>query len=262
MSRGRRIHRVRRPWLAVFLLATVAHAQDTGSGPATQLWLNLTSGWTKSHRLHLELDTEGRWQVGEGERWGSLDATPLVAYYPADWLDLEAEAKAAYTHQNDGLDTVELTPRVGARFHLFAKLAPRRPGIPGLKYDRFPLTRLGFSTLFRLEWRNLWYSDDTPNKHVWRARLRVEGMLAVNRPKLSEDRLLYAIADAEYYWPLGEGVSETYVNKLRARVGLGYRFSAPRRLELLYVRDWNRSSPNAEAVQDVQALYLRLKLLF
>ena len=37
----------------------------------------------------------------------------------------------------------------------------------------------------------------------WRARLRLEGKLALNRAKLSEARNLYAIGDVEYYAPLG-----------------------------------------------------------
>lgn len=69
--------------------------------------------------------------------------------------------------QKDGLTTFEITPRAGARFHLFAKMAPHRPGIPGLNYERLPLTRFAASTLVCLEWRNFWYSDDdTPDKHT------------------------------------------------------------------------------------------------
>lgn len=248
--------------LAAALGGADARGQDAGSGPATQIWLNVTPTWAKSDRVHLELDAEAKWQVSEGDEWRNFDLTPLVEYYPVGWLDLQAETTVGNTLQRDGLDTFELTPRIGARLHLFAKLAPHRPGIPGFKHDRVPLTRLGFSTLARLEWRNFWYSDATPDQHTWRARLRFEGKLAVNRRKLSEDRLLYAIADVEYYWPLGDDIPETYVNKLRARTGLGYRFSAARKLELLYIRDWNRSSPQADAAQDSRSLDLRLRLLF
>lgn len=248
--------------LAAVLAAGAVRGQDRSSGPATQIWLNVTPAWAKGDRLYLELDAEAKWQVSDGEEWRNLDLTPLVEYYPADWLALEAEATVGNTLQRGGLDTFEVTPRIGARLHLFAKLAPQRPGIPGLKHDRFPLTRLGVSTLARLEWRNFWYSDATPDQHTWRARLRLEGKLALNRRKLSEDGLIYAIADVEYYWPLGDDIAETYVNKLRARTGLGYRVSASRKLELLYIRDWNRSSPQSDAAQDSRSLDLRLKLLF
>jgi hypothetical protein len=239
-----------------------ARAQDdTSTGPETQIWLNVTPGKMRGDRWYLELDVEPKWQV-TGEKWRNLDLTPLVEHYPKDWLDLETEATVGNTLQKDGLDTFEITPRVGARFHLFAKMAPYLPGIPGLKYERLPRTRVGISTLVRLEWRNFWYSDDTPDKHEWRARLRLESKVALNRRQLSQDRLLYAMADVEYYQPLGDDIPERYVNKVRVRLGLGYRSSAATKVEFLYIRDWNRVAPDAEAAEDTQAFDLRLKLLF
>ena len=93
-------------------------------------------------------------------------------------------------------------------------------------------------------------------------RLRLETKLALNRDSLALDRTLYAVGDAEYYAPLGDDLPERYVNKMRVRLGVGYRFSAATKLELLYIRDWNRTSPDAEAAEDAQALDLRVKLLF
>ena len=111
-------------------------------------------------------------------------------------------------------------------------MVPYIPGIPGLKYERLPRTRLGVSTVVRLEWRNFFYSDDTPDQHTWRARLRLEGKLALNHSILAQDRTLYAIGDVEYYQPLGgENIDERYINKVRSRLGLGYRFSAATKLE-------------------------------
>ncbi len=242
--------------------AQSASSGHPSTGRSTQVWLNVISGWTRAPRWYLELDVEPKWQVSGGEKWRNLDLSPLVEYYPAGWLDLEAEASVGRTHQKDGLDTFEITERVGARFRLFAKMAPHRPGIPGLKYERLPLTRVGLATLVRLEQRNFFYSDDTPAQHSWRARLRFETKLAINHSKLAQDGTLYAIADLEYYAPLGDDISERYVNKLRARLGAGYRFSAAKKLEFLYIRDWNRSSPDEEGTEDVQAFNLRLKLLF
>lgn len=253
--------------LAVALGMGEAHAQssasgDASSGPSSQIWLNLTPGTNVGQRWYLELDVEPKLQVTEGEQWRNLDVTPLVEFYPTDWVDLEAEATVGSTHQRDGGNTFEVTPRVGARLHLFSKMAPYRPGLPGLRYERLPLTRLGISTLLRLESRNFFFSDGTVNSHQWRARVRLESKVALNRPKLSDDRTLYAMADAEYFAPLEDDVPERYVNKIRVRLGLGYRFPAATKLELLYIRDSNRSSPHAEAAVDAQAFNLRVKLLF
>lgn len=253
--------------LAVALGFGEAHAQSSASGdafpgPASQIWLNLTPGTNVGQRWYLELDVEPKAQVTEGEQWRNLDLTPLVEFYPSDWLDLEAETTVGYTRQRDGLSTFEITPRIGMRIHLFSKMAEHRAGIRGRKYERLPLTRLGISTLFRLEWRGFFYSDGTSTVHEWRARLRLEGKLALNHPKLSDDHTLYMITDAEYFAPLGDDIPERYVNKVRVRFGLGYRFPGATKLELLYILDSNRSSPDAEIVEDIQAVDLRLKILF
>lgn len=253
--------------LAFALGAGLGHAQsipsaDESSDPSNQVWLNLTLGTNVGQRWYLELDVEPKAQTTEGEQWRNLDLTPLVEYYPTDWLDLEAETTVGYTRQRDGLSTFEVTPRVGTRIHLFSKMAERRAGMPGRKYERLPLTRLGISTLFRLEWRSFFFSDDSPVVHEWRARLRLEGKLALNHPKLSDDHTLYVITDAEYFAPLSDDIPERYITKIRVRLGFGYRFPGATKLEVLSIRDSNRSSPGAESVEDTRAVDLRLKILF
>jgi hypothetical protein len=79
---------------------------------------------------------------------------------------------------------------------------------------------------------------------------------------VARDGTLYALGDIEYYAPLGDGVSERFVNKTRLRLGLGYRFSVRTRLDALYMRDSNRSAPDQEAQEDAQMFDVRLELLF
>jgi hypothetical protein len=45
------------------------------------------------------------------------------------------------------------------------------------------------------------------------------------------------------------------------RLGLGWRSSARTRVEVLWIRDWNRSAEDAPAAEDVQAFDLRVRLL-
>jgi uncharacterized protein DUF2490 len=256
-ARGQLAARVGAGLLLLLVSVSEARAQDeTSTSPATQIWANLILGRTVSERTYLELDIEPKWQVTSGEQWRSIDFTPLAEYYPTSWLDLEAEGAVGRTHQRDGLDTLEVTPRIGARLHLFKKV------VSGRKRERLPLKRVGLSTLLRLEWRNFYYSDDTPDRHEWRARLRLEGKLAISHGTLSQDRTLYAIGDAEYFAPVSDDIPERYVNKVRVRIGAGYRFSAATRLEFLYIRDWNRSSQDAAGTEETRAFDLRLKMLF
>lgn len=238
-----------------FLCPVGLHAQEEEeTGTAGQLWANFTLGREHNEKLYLELDFEPKIQVSDGEDWGNLDTTPLLEYYPNGWIDLTGETTLGITRQRDGVNTLELTPRVGIRFHFFEQVA--RPHL-----ERLPLRRLGIATLFRIEWRNFYYSDDQPNYHAFRGRLRLESKLALNHDELATDGTLYAIGDAEYYAPFGDDIPERYVNKIRVRLGLGYRFSEARRFELLYIRDWNRDTDEVDSL-DSQALDLRFKFFF
>jgi hypothetical protein len=229
------------------------HAEDAVSN---QLWANITLGKAPKERVYLELDIEPKVQAGGDEPWRNLDLTPLVEVYPAGWLDLEAEATVGKTHQRDGLNTFEVTPRIGFRLHLFKQVSN------AVKHERVPLTRLDVSTLVRLEWRNFYYSDDAPSEHTARLRARLEGKIAISHATLAQDRTLYAVGDVEYYAPLGEDVAERFANKARVRLGVGFRISAGSKVEALYIRDWNRSSPEETGTQDARILDVRLKLLF
>ena len=120
----------------------------------TQLWANLTLDRVKSDRLLYELDVEPKTliNVPPGETgWGNLDVTPSVAFSAAGWLDLTSELTAGYTHQTDDLNSFELTPRVGAEFHILSRLAATR--------EHPPKRRLALANYFRIEWRNFFYSD-------------------------------------------------------------------------------------------------------
>jgi hypothetical protein len=245
---------------AALLLASVeARAQepDDSSDVATQIWANVTLGRSWGKHRHLELDLEPKVQVSGSEQWRNLDVTPLIEFYPSPWIDLEGEVALGRTHQREGLDTFEVTPRAGLRLHLFEQVAAHGPQL-----ERLPLSRFGVSTLFRVEFRNFFYSDDTPEAHEWRARVRLEGKVALNRQKLSEDGTLHATADAEYYAPLTDDVAERFVNKLRVRLGLGFRFSAATRLDALYIRDWNRTEPGTAKSPGIQAFDVRVGLRF
>jgi hypothetical protein len=247
-------------WLAALLVVlgtgagAEARAQDAAS---TQIWGNVTLGHPRSERLYLELDIEPKFQVSGGERWRNLDATPLLEFYPTEWLDLTAEATVGFTHQFSGLNTFEVTPRVGARVHLFKRVWAHLP-----HPERLPASRLGLGNLLRLESRHFWYSDDQGSSHEWRLRNRTELKLALNRANLSEDGTLYLIADAEFYVPLGDETPERFSTKFRTRAGLGYRFDYGKRLEFLYIRDNSRSTLEEDFEEDANIFDFRLKIFF
>jgi hypothetical protein len=247
-------------WAAALLLAvgmTAGAGAWAQEGSSTQIWGNVTLGFPKSERLHLELDFEPKVQVSGEEPWRNIDTTPLLEFYPTGWLDLTAEATVGFTHQLSGLNTFELTPRIGVRVHLFRNVWEHLP-----RPERLPGTRLSLGNLLRLESRHFWYSGDQESSQEWRLRNRTEVKVALNNGSLSQDGTLYLIADAEFYVPLGDETPERFSTKFRGRAGLGYRFDYRKRLEFLYIRDNSRSTLEEDFEEDANIFDFRLKIFF
>ena len=222
-----------------------------------QLWGNAIFSFPQNQFYYLELDVEPKVQIFDEERWDNIDVTPLVEYYPNSWIDLTAEMTAGYTDQSNDLNTLELTPRLGIRFHLFANV---------WQYfetsERVPLSRLTLATFFRLESRNFWYSSDLDSEHESRLRLRIESKIAINNDKLAYDNTAYLFTDAEYYIPFGNEISEKFASKFRLRIGPGYRLTYANRFELIFIYDFARNTLDDDAQKDALAIDFRFKFYF
>ena len=217
--------------LAMLSGASVVSAQTT-----TQLWGNLTFDWAKSDRLVYELDFEPKILINapEGEPgWRNLDVTPNVEYSPRRWLDLVAEATVGRTVQTDAVTSIEVTPRVGLRFHLFSRAQKFRLS------EQAPLRRLVVRDLLRVESRNFFYSGgDQESDSTIRFRNRLEVLLPLNKPRITDDGARYWLADWEWFIPLDDP-DERFANRQRVRTGIGYRRSFQWRFEGIYI--WTRS---------------------
>jgi Protein of unknown function (DUF2490) len=226
-----------------------------------QLWGNVTFDWVKSDRLVYELDIEPKvlLEVSEGEPdWRNLDVTPNAEYSPKGWLDLIAEAVVGLTKQTNDVNSIEVTPRVGARFHLFSR------GLPTVvrARERPQTRRIVVRDLVRVESRNFFYTDaGSGSDSVVRFRNRLEFLVPLNKEKLTEDGARYLLADWEWYLPLDD-VEERFANKQRIRTGIGYRRSFAWRFEVLYI--WTRSRNTIEEgfTTDDNSIDFRLKRLF
>ena len=223
-------------------LAAPAQAQTN-----LQLWGNVTLDWMKSSRLAYELDVEPKVLLAapEGEPgWHNLDLTPSVEYAWKTWLDVIGETAVGYTKQTDDVNSWEVTPRAGARVHLFSRNLPT--AIPGRPFQKEfpPRRRVVLRDLARVESRNLFYTGSgSGSSSTVRFRNRLELLVPLDRETLSADRVWYLLADWEWFIPLGEP-DERFANKQRIRAGVGYRRSFAWRFELLYM--WTRSRNTIE----------------
>jgi hypothetical protein len=220
-----------------WLVTVRAHAQVN-----TQLWGNVTLNWVESPRVTYELDFEPKILLSKPEgdpRWANIDVSPNAEYAWKPWLDLIGEATTGVTRQTDDVNTFELSPRVGARFHLFARdminIGPRR--------EQVPRRRVLVRDLVRVEWRNLFHSGGVQDESSVRFRNRLELLIPLNRARVTDDDVRYLLADWEWFVPTAT-LEERFANRQRIRTGIGYRRNFHWRFEVIYA--WTRSRETIE----------------
>jgi hypothetical protein len=230
-----------RSLIAMTVLASALFASPAAAQTDQQIWGELTLDWIKSHTLTFGVEVEPKVFVSkqpDEPGWATLDVTPKAEYARGKWFDIVGELHLGRTRQTDDQDSTEVTPRVGFRFHLLSNI------VDDLSKERQSRRRLVLRNFARVEWRNLYYSDDTPQSSTVRYRDRVESLFPVNRTRVTDSGALYGSADVEWFWTHHDP-PERFANKQRVRVGAGYRWNYAWRLETLYV--WDRSRDSAES---------------
>jgi hypothetical protein len=253
---------VRRRCSFIFCVLLLVSPSASSAQSSIQLWANLTFDWVRSDRLVYELDFEPKVQVHATEdepAWRNLDVTPNVEYSPRGWLDLVAEATAGFTRQSDDVNTIELTPRVGVRFHVFS----REPLVLRVvAREHRPKRRIVIRDLVRIEARNFFYTEEgEESSSTLRFRNRLELLFPLNRERLTEDGVRYLIADWEWFIPLDDP-EERFASRQRIRVGLGYRRNFPLRVEALYIWTRSRNTLDEEFRTNENSFNIRVKRVF
>jgi len=229
------------------LIALVVLCVSGTIGPASaqtnlQLWGDVSLNWVTAGHLAYALDLEPQALAAdtqvESPGWWTFSVTPNVEYSAKNWLDLIAEVGLARTQQTDGLDSFELTPRVGLRFYVFSRDVPNRLDDLLKPGERPPTRRFVLRDRILVDQRNLFYNQGQPSSSTVRLRNRVEFQLALNRAKVTDDGSRTLLADWEWFVPLNEP-DERFANRQRVRTGIAFRHSFAWRTELVYV--WTRS---------------------
>jgi hypothetical protein len=226
-----------------------------------QLWGNVTLDWVKSEHLTYELDVEPKVLVAapSGEPgWWNVDVTPNVEYAAKDWLDLIGEIGTGYTRQTDNVNSMELTPRIGVRLHLFSRGLPRKIHV----HERPPTRRVVIRDRILVESRNHFYSGaGSGADSTVRFRNRLEFLVSLNTARLTDDGARYLMADWEWFVPLGDP-AERFANRQRIRAGYGYRPNARWRYEVMYIWTRSRDTTDQNFKTADNILDLRLKRVF
>ncbi len=246
-------------WFVCVLIAFPASAQEETS---TQLWGSVVLGHQLSERLYMEVEIQPKAQISGEELWRNLDATWDVEYYHSKWFDLTCELVTGYTDHTDDLSSFEVTPRAGLRLHLVEQTIKKTPLFQKTFIQRLPLKRFYLAAWLRLEYRNIFYLGNQASSHEARFRVRPEFRIAINNPSLGDDRTFFGRTDVEFFVPLDEDMPERFVNKIRFRIGPGYRINARNKIELMFMHDINRQSSLVDFEETAYMVDLRLTFLF
>ncbi len=138
-----------------------------------QAWGSITFGWSGRGLVGYSVEVEPKVLVvvPEGEPdWATLDITPSADWAAKPWLDIVGELATGYTSQTDEISSYEVSPRAGARFHIFSRDLSAPVRLP----DRPSRRRVVVRDLVRVESRNLFYSGGKANSFTVRFRNRIE----------------------------------------------------------------------------------------
>ena len=237
------------------ILATLLASRPGAAQTTTQLWSNITLDWVTSPSVTYELDFEPKVLISappDQPGWSNLDTTPSIEYAVSDKVDLVAELTTGLTKQTDDVNTFELTPRAGLRFHLFS-----RQQHLFLK-ERRPKRRLVIRDLVRVEARTFFYSDDHPTDSTARFRNRLELLFPINRPTLAEDGTVHLFADWEWFIPVSDQ-AERFANRQRIRGGVGFRRNTAWRFAAVYIRNRSRNTTDEPFTTSENVFNLQVK---
>lgn len=209
--------------LAGFALV-VASASPAHSQTNEQLWFEYMLNYPFANSWNVEL--AGTYSTAfTSPRWRAFDVQVTPEYALSQNVDLMGALLVSNTFQNQSLETLEIRPMVGARFHFTP--------------NRRILTRL----LVRFEQRNFQNQETGEWSESNRSRLRAEFLIPFNKPTMfSGDHLWYGLLDGEAFWVMNQDVEERFANRLRIRTGIGYRISYSFRVEFVYTLQKSRNT--------------------
>ncbi|GAB3223798.1 DUF2490 domain-containing protein [Algoriphagus aestuariicola] len=228
--------------LATFfvLLSISAKGQES----SMQLWNEYMFNIPFAKKYNLEL--AGTYStVLESPKWRSLEFQATPEWSVSPHLDLMGAVLVGSTVQNESLTTFEVREMLGARVHFT------------------PSHRIWLRLLLRLEQRNQLDREIDTWETSHRARIRAETIVPINKSSMSAgDKLLYSILDAEGFIVTDQNVMERFANRYKLRGGMGYRFNARFRGEVIYTLQESRNTLEGDGITTDHIVRLRLKHYF
>lgn len=207
-----------------------------------QVWLDYQLDCPFANNYLFEVTATYQTVLTTENKWRNIGITPTFEYQGFRRFDLIGSLPVAYTAQRDTVNSFELDPSLGVRFHI----------TQNKKID----TRL----VFKVEER-IFHTEGNPDwDHSNRLRLKAEAWISINGPNLFTDKLWYAVVDYEEFYVTDDQLDERFANRRRARIGLGYRLNYRNRFELFYARQSSRNEIQGGYISGDNVVLLRYKM--
>ncbi len=209
-----------------------------------QLWFDYQLDHPFANQYLFEVTASYQTVLTDSAKWRSMSISPVFEYQFINQLDFIAGLPFFYTNQTASYNSLEFDPYIGARYHISQN------------------RRIDSRLIYKLEER-FFQNLET---HSWeksnRMRLKGEVWISINKINLYQDKLWYAILDYEEFIVVDEQVNERFANRLRARVGVGYRLDYKHRFELIYTLQSSRNEIHGDLISNDNVLQLRYKMFF
>lgn len=153
--------------------------------------------------------------------WTDLSYSGTLEWSVTQVTEPIVQVVLAYTKQTDSYNTLEVRPVIGCRFYLSSA------------------RRIQSRLLIRLEDRHFKNMETGAWTQSYRPRLRAEAIIPINRDSYFTDKLWYGLTDVEALFTTND-VQERFANRMRVRMGIGYRFSYSLRVEFMYMYQASR----------------------
>lgn len=215
---------------------------STQAQSSEQLWLEYQVSYPFGNRYLLENTTTYQTLLKKDGKWRSFNISPTFEYTMLRWIDLVSEIGIGYTQQNEGSNSYEISPIVGARFHITQN------------------KRVNTRILWRYQVRSFRQVEDEDWDVSNRTRIKAEAWITLNGPNLFTDNLWYTFVDYEEFIVLDQQLDERYANRRRARIGVGYRLNYKHRFDLGYTMQSSRNEIEGDFISTDNVIQLKYKM--
>lgn len=212
-----------------------ATAQDVNE----QLWYEYMLEYPFVNSFNLENPITYSTVIGD-PKWRAFDYSPALEWSIDQHFDVMAQVVLSYTDQTETYNTFEIRPILGTRIYF----TPNR--------------RVQTRLLVRVEQRNFKDLDTGEWTKTFRPRVRAEIIAPINKKTIFEDKMWYAIIDAEALFT-NDDINERFANKFRLRTGAGYRLNYNWRFEFLYMYQASRTGTDEDFTSSDNVFRFRVK---